>query len=77
MAAFGLVGEYVNNIDENRQVNNIKNDRLLITEDDYEKYIFPMYITKKLNQIQFILIHYILSMKIVMHILYMLRTLRS
>ena len=30
-----------NNIDENRQVNNItKNDRLLIAEDDYDKYIY-------------------------------------
>ena len=32
VAALGLVGEYVNNIDENRQVNNIsKNDILIIT----------------------------------------------
>ena len=42
-----LIGDYVNNIDESRQSNNInKDDRLLITEDDYDKYIFPMYITK-------------------------------
>ena len=36
-----LIGDYVNNIDESRQSNNInKDDRLLITEDDYDKYIF-------------------------------------
>ena len=34
------VGEYVNNIDESIQLNNIdKHDRLLITEDDYDKYV--------------------------------------
>ena len=41
------VGEYVSNIDEHRQLNNLnKNDRLLITENDYDKYIAQMYITK-------------------------------
>ena len=50
-AAFGSVGEYVNNIDEDRQLNKIKNDRLLITEDDYDRYIFPMSITKHTNHI--------------------------
>ena len=42
-----MVGEYVNNIDERRQINNIdRHDELLITEDDYDKYIFPVYIIK-------------------------------
>jgi len=42
-----LVGEHVNNIDEHRQLSNINiNDRLLMTEEDYDKYIFPKYITK-------------------------------
>ena len=42
-----LVGEYVKNIDGSRQLNNIdKSDRFLITEDDSDNYIFPMYITK-------------------------------
>ena len=46
-----LVGEYVNNIAESRQLNNTSNnDRLLIAEDDYDEFIFPMYITKILNQ---------------------------
>ena len=37
----------MNNIGETRQSNNInKNDRLLITEDDYDTYNFPMYITQ-------------------------------
>ena len=46
-----LVGEYMNNVDEGRQVNNIdNNDRLLITEDDYDRSIFPMYITKNTKQ---------------------------
>ena len=46
--ADSLIGDYVNNIDESRKSNNInKDDRLLIAEDDYDKYIFPMYITKK------------------------------
>ena len=45
--ADSLIGDYVNNIDESRKSNNInKDDRLLITEDDYDKYIFPMLITK-------------------------------
>ena len=36
-----LVGEYVNNIDESRQLNNIdKHDKLLITEDDSDKHRF-------------------------------------
>ena len=36
-----LIGDYVNNINESKQTNNIKkDDRLLITEDDYDKYIF-------------------------------------
>jgi len=54
------VGEYVNNIDENRQLNSIsKDDRLLITEDDYAEYIFPMHITKnvKPNVIHIDLLH--------------------
>jgi len=55
-----LVGEYVDNID----------DRLRITEDDYDNFIFPMCITKILNQMQFRLIYCILLMKIVMNILY-------
>ena len=55
-----LVGEYMNNVDENRQINNIdKHDRLLIKEDDCDKYIFPMYITKntKPNTIHIDLLH--------------------
>ena len=49
------IGEYMNNVDESRQINNIdKHDRLFITEDGYDKYTFPMYITKntKPNVIQ-------------------------
>ena len=43
------IGEYANNIDEGRQLNNTDgNDRLLITENDYDKSIFLMYITKTL-----------------------------
>ena len=39
------------NIDESRQFNKIdKHDKSLITGDDYDKYTFPMYITKTLNQ---------------------------
>ena len=72
------LGEYMNNIDEHRPLNNIdKRDRLLIAEDDYDDYIFPMYITKTLNQIQFILIYYILLMKKTMGFLYILRILKS
>ena len=55
-----LVGEYMNNMDENRQLNDInKNARLWITEDDYAKYTFPMYITKntKPNVIHIDLLH--------------------
>ena len=41
------IGEYMNNVDGSRQVNNIdKHDKLLKTEDDYDEYIFPMCITK-------------------------------
>ena len=77
-AAFGSVVEYVNNIDETQQSNNMnQHDRLLITEDDYDKYIFPLYITKTLSHMQPILIYYILLVKIVMYILYILRTSRS
>jgi len=36
-----LGGEYVNNIDEDRQFNNIDKDGiLLITEDNYDNYMF-------------------------------------
>ena len=46
-----MVGEYVSNIDGSRQLNNIdKHDKLLMAEDDYDKSVFPMYITKTLNQ---------------------------
>ena len=58
--ADSLVGEYMNNIDESRQLNNIdKHDRLLRTEDDYDTSIFPMYITKntKPNTIHIDLLH--------------------
>ena len=54
------VGEYMNNVDESRQLNNIgKNDRLLITEDDYDKYTFPMCTTRntKPNVIHIDLLH--------------------
>ena len=38
-----LVGEYVKHIDEHRQIDYIeKHDKLLIREDDYDKYIFPL-----------------------------------
>ena len=71
-----LIGDYVNNINESKQTNKFgsktqlkhpkgalsikKDDRLLITEDDYDKYIFQCIYQKTLNQNQFILIYYIL-----------------
>ena len=67
----------MNNVEKSKQINNIgKHDRLLITEDDYDKYIFPKYITKTLNQIQFVLIYYIVDDGNNWN-LYKLRTLRS
>jgi len=47
-------------LDERRQLNNIgRHDKLLITEDDYDKYIVPMYITKNIkpNTIHIDLLH--------------------
>ena len=44
----GSIGEYVNDIDESRHLNNIdKHDKSLITEDDYDKCIFPNVYNKK------------------------------
>ena len=43
-----LFGDYVNNIDGSRQVNNInKNDELLITENDYYEIHLPNVYYKK------------------------------
>ena len=45
-----LVGEYMNDVDESRQINNIdKHDRLLITEDCYDEYVFPNVYNKNIK----------------------------
>ena len=44
------IGENMNNIDGRRQLNNVdKHDKLLITVDDYDKNVFPMYTTKNIK----------------------------